>query len=775
MARTAVVEVAIPAGRLVNGQDLITVPFEPQGAILVWNGRAESGNAQGRASHRRGVGLWTPSACRCLATGSKDAATPAVARADLAPNPTVVELLAGNDVITGASDAGAVIDHGDGTFSIPLTCSTAYTEATRVIAWVIGDVTACDLVSGNYTASPLVLSTPSGAADALLLCGSTLTSNSSGTDAGISLGLAARSGGQGYVLVGSNNGSNPSVANQSGSLSAILADWNGGVTGVFPSGAVSAWDADGIEVTLSATTAASVQCFGLAIIGCSAALQTIPLPAGVQQESQVALDFEAAGAFLLAGNGWGATGGVRSHDQMCVGAVDHAGAQAALSTLDVDQQSPTVVATSIRHGECFVRQSQSATPTNAAALAMKSIDPTAVTFLATMVGDGLDGPLGLFLGPDTSGPPPLTAGVATLGAVQADEVQASATEATGGTAPYTHQWQRSEDDGATWEDLAGQTTLALDDTTAVEGTPYQYRLAYTDSAGTPATQTSNVLSATPHAAVSTTLTLEEPMLAVRQRGVAATLPVPCKNPSTGAYLTTNPLAPGDVTLSADGAAPVVLADDANAGTWPFRNGRVYIPLSAAEMAGDYLTLQIEDRDASAYISPPVDVELTDDDKTRASATLTEVVDAFDSDSVGLATLISGQADTQSALGDIGNRTALIPDDPTAVSDLPPAPDNVGIAAIKAKTDALVVAGGAVAASLSDAERNAVAAALMDLESAIDSFTPRQVLALLAARSLGKGVNLDTATPSFLAIDGSKPRVTGDVSDPATRNVALDAS
>lgn len=54
-----------------------------------------------------------------------------------------------------------------------------------------------------------------------------------------------------------------------------------------------------------------------------------------------------------------------------------------------------------------------------------------------------------------------------------------ATDATDGTGPYTYQWQRSED-GGSFSDLSGKTTLSLTDDVAIEGVLYGYRLVYTD-------------------------------------------------------------------------------------------------------------------------------------------------------------------------------------------------------------------------------------------------------------------------------------------------------
>ncbi len=83
----------------------------------------------------------------------------------------------------------------------------------------------------------------------------------------------------------------------------------------------------------------------------------------------------------------------------------------------------------------------------------------------------------------------LTAGMITLDAISSDSITVSAIDATGGTAPYSYQWQQSVD-GLTWIDsdltvLSGIITVMID-------MFHEFRLIYTDSLLT--TVISNTLS-----------------------------------------------------------------------------------------------------------------------------------------------------------------------------------------------------------------------------------------------------------------------------------------
>lgn len=93
----------------------------------------------------------------------------------------------------------------------------------------------------------------------------------------------------------------------------------------------------------------------------------------------------------------------------------------------------------------------------------------------------------------SGGAPSLAAGTASFVSSGPAGISVSATDATGGTAPYTYQWERNEDGGG-FAALSGETALACTDETAVtEGVLYGYRLVYTDDVA--AQVTSNTVTA----------------------------------------------------------------------------------------------------------------------------------------------------------------------------------------------------------------------------------------------------------------------------------------
>lgn len=94
----------------------------------------------------------------------------------------------------------------------------------------------------------------------------------------------------------------------------------------------------------------------------------------------------------------------------------------------------------------------------------------------------------------------LAAGVAF--ALRGDErVTLSATEPTGGTAPYTYQWYRSTESGTKGDALEGATDRDHADTGLTNGTEYFYTLDATDDAA--ATVSYTQVSATPGLPVAT--------------------------------------------------------------------------------------------------------------------------------------------------------------------------------------------------------------------------------------------------------------------------------
>ena len=107
-----------------------------------------------------------------------------------------------------------------------------------------------------------------------------------------------------------------------------------------------------------------------------------------------------------------------------------------------------------------------------------------VAYRGTLNVDAVFGPLSNFVSATTAGGP-LTAGSAS--ATPGDgRVTLSATQPTGGTAPYTYQWHRSTSSGfapGAGNALGGATGLSETDTTVANGTTYYYVLRASDNAG----------------------------------------------------------------------------------------------------------------------------------------------------------------------------------------------------------------------------------------------------------------------------------------------------
>jgi hypothetical protein len=92
----------------------------------------------------------------------------------------------------------------------------------------------------------------------------------------------------------------------------------------------------------------------------------------------------------------------------------------------------------------------------------------------------------------------LTAGTASFVSSGPTAINVTATDATGGSTPYTYQWQRNASGGgysniSNGGGVSGATTLSLTDGSASAGTLYGYKLVYTDNAA--ASVTSNAVTA----------------------------------------------------------------------------------------------------------------------------------------------------------------------------------------------------------------------------------------------------------------------------------------
>ncbi len=94
----------------------------------------------------------------------------------------------------------------------------------------------------------------------------------------------------------------------------------------------------------------------------------------------------------------------------------------------------------------------------------------------------------------------LVAGSASTSSVGTTTASVTSTDASGGTAPYTYQWQRSLTSGSGFSNVSSATSLTLNDTGLTDGTTYYYRLVFTDAAL--ATATSNETTAKTYVAVT---------------------------------------------------------------------------------------------------------------------------------------------------------------------------------------------------------------------------------------------------------------------------------
>jgi hypothetical protein len=103
-----------------------------------------------------------------------------------------------------------------------------------------------------------------------------------------------------------------------------------------------------------------------------------------------------------------------------------------------------------------------------------------------------------------TGDTPLTTGTASVTGIGSGQISLACTAPSGGTSPYSYQWQRSTTIGSGFSNLSGATSQTLTDTGLSNGTTYYYRCQQTDSAGSPATVTTAEVSGMPEAMASVT-------------------------------------------------------------------------------------------------------------------------------------------------------------------------------------------------------------------------------------------------------------------------------
>lgn len=90
----------------------------------------------------------------------------------------------------------------------------------------------------------------------------------------------------------------------------------------------------------------------------------------------------------------------------------------------------------------------------------------------------------------------LVAGTASFVSKTATTMSVSASAPTGGTAPYTYQWERRVGNTGGYSNVSGATSLTLTDTGLTSGELYEYRCKQTDNVSATVTTNSTVLTRT---------------------------------------------------------------------------------------------------------------------------------------------------------------------------------------------------------------------------------------------------------------------------------------
>lgn len=200
------------------------------------------------------------------------------------------------------------------------------------------------------------------------------------------------------------------------------------------------------------------------------------------------------------------------------------------------------------------------------------------------------------------------------------------------------------------------------------------------------------------------------------------------------------------------------------------------------------------RSAVGLASANLDTQLTDlPTNAELSTALAAADDAVLAAVAAVNTLAAGAATPAQVLTQVTNALAAIYLDRLFAVDYNPASkpgvstallneligDDGGVSRFTANTLELAPTGGGGGGggdgTLTIGERDSVADALLDRGSAIDGYTPRQILRLMAAALLGEDVSVSQSSSAFRAVDDSKTRVTGTVVNRKRADVTLDAT
>lgn len=323
------------------------VGFQPKVVIFWWNGRTESTDAVGRATHHRGFG-WATSATNRYATSSRsvDAGASATAHNGITDQSCILEVAAGSTIV-GEADLQSMDSDG-----FTLVIDDQFVTDLRVRYLALAGDSLTNVVAGAFTptgTAPVTQAiTGVGFQPSLVLFMTTVTGtiNTADPDSSLCLGVANGTAGEAVWAGGSNTGAATMVANAYAKRGECIATWNTGVSS-FPTRAeFTSFDTDGFTINWLERGTAPIVSY-LALAGLSSVVGDLLTQTDtVTAITETGFGFQPSAAlFVSACRAESTADTPTAHDQLSIGAAVSATSRLAAAVLDEDAVADSEVTT----------------------------------------------------------------------------------------------------------------------------------------------------------------------------------------------------------------------------------------------------------------------------------------------------------------------------------------------------------------------------------------------------------------------------------------------
>jgi hypothetical protein len=331
------------------------VGFQPKFIFFWWNGRVDTTDASGRATHQRGFGAATSATDRRYATSLSQDAQPAMLTNTMQGNAACIGITTTADAIDGLMDLQSM-DAGGFTLVI----DDAFTASYRIHYIAIGGTDLTDVTTGQFTGNAAAgsqdVTSLSFQPDGIIFFGTAQASANNTVRADSRILLGAADATNQYVWTGGSNDGAAASQSMSYCLSGeCIANLISAVTSIENRATFTSFLSNGFRINWAEVTTGSLVYFFVAFKGGSFKFGDLLTQTDTSTAiTESGLGFQPAGVMLVsAGRAESTADTATDDDELSIGAFTSTSVRVAMAVADDDAANDSIVSTSISYDEVY--------------------------------------------------------------------------------------------------------------------------------------------------------------------------------------------------------------------------------------------------------------------------------------------------------------------------------------------------------------------------------------------------------------------------------------